>query len=125
MKIWLMILSMLFSHVAIAHNNSYQIAHTVYKVSGLKKLLDTAFGGGESYQVDQSDFYVVDLMHTSGVIATELYLFKFSDGDLKLIAYLPSKPFIIRSVKYQDGKILISETTQNPVKWKVVVELAE
>ena len=111
----------LLPSLAVAGSSS-DLARTVTDVKGLEKLASSAFGGGSYEQVKGSRFFVADLMHTSGLFSTEIFIFEGTEDDLQLRLHLPRENSVVRKAEWSDGKPIIRERPQNKGEWKTILE---
>ncbi len=106
------------SFPAAAEGSFVTIAEEVRDEAGLQKLVSASFGGGRYYQVEKSRFFVVDLMPTSGVPSTELFIFESMDNQLVLRVHVPRKAFVEMRAELHDGVLIVSEKAQGQKEWQ-------
>jgi len=120
MKGFLAILGLMLSCPSIGHPSSLlEVAEEVRDERGLENLVAASFGGGKHYQVEGSPFFVVDLMPTSGIASTEIFVYESLSGQLVLRVHTPRQAFIVSKAEFHDGMLIISEKTKRDGEWKV------
>jgi hypothetical protein len=120
MKVFLTILGLMLSCPSVGQPSSLlEVAEGVRDERGLEKLVAASFGGGKHYEVKGSPFYVVDLMPTSGILSTEIFVYESLNGQLALRVHIPRQAFIVTKAELHDGTLIISEKPQRDGEWKV------
>lgn len=109
--------------VAFAQDDRKVLAESIDQESDLQKLIDTSAGGGRTYRVGESDFFVADLQTHSGLKMTESYIFKKTGGKLVFRAVVPASFSRDRRIEYESGYLVVSERGQDDINWSVVFEL--
>ena len=110
---------------AFAQDERIDLANTIKQERDLHKLIETSFGGGTSFRVGDSDFFVADLQITSGLTVTESYLFEAIGDELVFRAVVPAGFSKERKFEVEDGQLIISERDQDEVKWEVIFKLIQ
>lgn len=108
------------SSIAFAEQNRIELAKTITKESGFQRLIETSAGGGVSYRVEESQFYVVDLQTHSGVRMIESYIFESVNGELVFRATIPASFMRDRRIEIEQGQLTVSERNQDETKWSVI-----
>src|SRR5690349_4287576 len=119
MKGLLTVMGLMLSVPALGQTSLLEVAEEVRDASGLEKLVAASFGGGRYYEVKGAPFIVVDLMPTSGVPSTELFVFESLNGRLALRAHVPRQNFIVLKAEAQGRTLIVSEKSQREEEWRV------
>jgi hypothetical protein len=75
----------------------------------LAELAKASFGGGRYYRVATSQFYVADLMPTSGVFSTELFIYESVAGSLVLRLHVPRQINLEMKAELGNGQLVVSD----------------
>jgi hypothetical protein len=118
-KAFLALIGLMISVPARGEDSFLEIARDVRDESGFEKLVAASFGGGKHYEVKGSPFFIVDLMHTSGIPSTELFVFESINGQLALRLHVPRRSFVVMKAEAHDGTLIVSEKAHRKVEWKV------
>jgi len=118
-KAFLALIGLLLSVPALGQDSFLEIAEDVRDERGLEKLVAASFGGGRHYEVKESPFFIADLMPTSGIPSTELFVFECINGQLALRLHVPRRSFVVMKAEVHEGKLIVSEKAQRGVEWKV------
>jgi len=106
-RISAIILALALSLVARAEQSRIEIANYVSAEKDLQQLVDTSFGGGRYYRVDDSKFYVAHLHPTSGIVTNELYIFEMERDELQFLAFVPTRFMRAYRVEYAAGQLSV------------------
>lgn len=90
MKALRLALALALSPPVLGQLSSAEFAAGVHDEKGIQQLVATAFGGGRHYMASESPFHVAELMPTSGLFTTELFVFESIGGQLALRAHVPT-----------------------------------
>ena len=101
---------------------SYEIAKSV---SDVDDLFDKLGKFGHVYRVKGSSYYVANLPQTSGLPSSQLFIFIEQKDCLRLLAHLPLKYMTYRKSSFSDGKLIISEYTEDTDGMEVVLIINE
>jgi hypothetical protein len=124
MKLLLAIAGLMLSCPSMAQPPSLlEVAEGVRDEGGLERLVAASFGGGKHYEVKGSPFHVVDLMPTSGILSTEIFVYESLNGQLKLRIHIPRQAFVVTKAELQGNTLIISEKPQRGGDWKVRLHL--
>ena len=107
--------------IALAENPALSLARTIKSVDALEQLTELTVGGGSIYCVEESNFVIVDLMHTSGIFTSEFFVYELVEDELKFRAHLPLKRNLTRDAKIADGLLVVHEGTRSD--WNVALRL--
>jgi hypothetical protein len=118
MKVLLVIASLMLTGTAAAQPALLEAAAAVRDEGGLERLVAASFGGGKHYGLKGSPFFVADLMCTSGIISTEIFVYEVLDGQLALRVHIPCRGFLVTKAEFVGGALVISEKSQREGKWK-------
>ena len=124
-KLFTLVFLLILGSSAFAQAERIDLAKTIKQERDLHKLIDTSFGGGTSFRVGDSDFFVADLQITSGLTVTESYLFEAIGDELVFRAVVPAGFSKERKFEFTDGQLIISDRDQDEVKWEVIFKLIQ
>jgi hypothetical protein len=120
MKALYLVLAFALSSQALAQPSRAEFAAGVHDEKGIQQLVAMAFGGGHHYEVRGSPFHIAQLMPTSGVFTTELFVFESVGGKLALRAHVPTELNLAMKAEFLDGMLVISERHyRSKDAWKV------
>lgn len=109
MKFAVLMFLLIFCGSASADSGLKKLARNVSSVDEIPSLVSRSFGGGKHHSVEGSDYYVVDLHHTSGVSSSEYFVFRRYGGErIHLLAMLPFKSGVLREASYKDGVLVVT-----------------
>ena len=119
MKALLTVIGLILTVPALGQASFLEVAQDVRDERGLERLVAASFGGGKHYQVKGAPFHIVDLMPTSGILSTELFIFESVNGQLALRVHVPLQSFIVMKAEAHGGTLIVSEKAQREGEWKV------
>lgn len=124
-KLLCLVLAIALSGPVFGQVSSAEFAAGVHDEKGLQQLVAMAFGGGRHYVVSDSPFHIAELMPTSGLFTTELFVFESIRGQLALRAHVPTQLNLAMKAEFRDGMLVISERLHNSKDaWKVRFHVA-
>ncbi len=123
-QIFAVISVLALSLVAQAGQSRLEIASTISAEKDLQLLVDTSFGGGRYYRVDDSKFYVVHLHPTSGIVTNELYIFEMEGDELRLLAFVPTRFMTTYRVEYADSQLRVFAQKTDEDETELVVQFS-
>jgi hypothetical protein len=120
MKALRLILAIVLSAPVLGQSSRAEIAAGVHDEKGMQQLVATAIGGGRHYVVSGSPFHIAELVPTSGLFTTEVFVFESIRGQLALRAHVPTQLNLVMKAEFLDGMLVISERLHSSENaWKV------
>ena len=87
---------------------------------------NSTFGGGKLIEIEDANerYYIADRMYTSGMISSEVSIYKKREDKYCLVYQLPFK-YIARSYGIHSGQLVIIEHLSKNRESKIILDLDE